>query len=78
MIVPLQGDSLLEKLGKMSESQVKQDMSVGSEKMESAIQEMLAINQKMSQEWISKLDTMISVLENSRTTQEKTLRAVRT
>ena len=78
MVIPLQGDSLLEKLGKMSESQLKQDDLGGSDKMSSAIQSMLEMNQRTSQEWISKLDTMINVLENSRTTQEKTLRAVRT
>lgn len=78
MIVPLQGDSLLEKLGKMSADQLKQEMSTGSDKMQSTIQSMLEMNQRTSQEWISKLDTMINVLENSRSTQEKTLRAVRT
>ena len=79
MIVPLQGDSLLEKLGTMSANMMDKESGSGmSSNVESLMQNMIDLNQKTSNEWISKLDRVIDVLENQRATQEKTLRAVRT
>ena len=74
----VQGDGLLEKLGSMTNEIFKKESSSDSTNVESLMQNMIDLNQKTSNEWISKLDKVIDVLENQRTTQEKTLRAVRT
>lgn len=73
-----QGDSLLEKLGTMATNMLEKEVGSDSKSMESLMQNMIDLNQKSTSEWVSKLDKVIDVLENQRTTQEKTLRAVRT